>query len=253
MIIKRLRLNNFRQFKGETIVDFSCDKDKNVTVILGDNTYGKTTLLQAFNWCFYEKAILPNKEVLINYDVYDEMNAGDFAFVEVEVTLIHGGKEQIISRKQKYKKVNDKIFSEEPKLSICNKSVDGQIEVLPAGYNNQNIIDQILPENLSGYFFFDTERVGTISESRDLTEAVKGLLGLKNLSEAKKHLGNRQAKTTVIGGFYASMDVSGDQRAELALQNINSARENIDALDSQIDNYQKELSIYNSRKDKLSI
>ena len=46
MLIKTLRMENFRQFRGTTKVDFSCDPDKNVTIILGDNTFGKTTLLQ---------------------------------------------------------------------------------------------------------------------------------------------------------------------------------------------------------------
>ena len=52
MLIKTLRMENFRQFKGTTSVSFSVDPKQNVTVILGDNTFGKTTLLQAFNWCF---------------------------------------------------------------------------------------------------------------------------------------------------------------------------------------------------------
>ena len=57
MLIKSLKMQNFRQFKGITAVDFSCDPEQNVTIILGDNTFGKTTLLQAFNWCFYETVI----------------------------------------------------------------------------------------------------------------------------------------------------------------------------------------------------
>ncbi len=41
MLIKTLRMENFRQFRGTTKVDFSCDPNKNVTIILGDNTFGK--------------------------------------------------------------------------------------------------------------------------------------------------------------------------------------------------------------------
>ena len=35
MLIKTLRMENFRQFRGTTKVDFSCDPNKNVTIILG--------------------------------------------------------------------------------------------------------------------------------------------------------------------------------------------------------------------------
>lgn len=52
MIIKSIALNNFRQYKGaQAPILFSTDKEKNVTVILGVNTSGKTTLIQAFEWC----------------------------------------------------------------------------------------------------------------------------------------------------------------------------------------------------------
>lgn len=64
MLLKTLRMMNFRQYKGETNVTFAFEKDKNVTIILGDNTFGKTTLLQAFNWCFYKVALLPNASPL---------------------------------------------------------------------------------------------------------------------------------------------------------------------------------------------
>ena len=58
MLLKALRMKNFRQFKGETNVTFACNKEQNVTIILGNNTFGKTTLLQAFNWCFYKMVII---------------------------------------------------------------------------------------------------------------------------------------------------------------------------------------------------
>lgn len=41
MLIKQIALKNFRQYKDLQVVEFSCDKEKNVTVILGDNTSGK--------------------------------------------------------------------------------------------------------------------------------------------------------------------------------------------------------------------
>ena len=77
MLIKTLRMENFRQFRGTTKVDFSCDPNKNVTIILGDNTFGKTTLLQAFNWCFYGKVNFDQRpDFLLNYELSEEMRNG---------------------------------------------------------------------------------------------------------------------------------------------------------------------------------
>ena len=84
MLIKTLRMENFRQFRGTTKVDFSCDPNKNVTIILGDNTFGKTTLLQAFNWCFYGKVNFDQRpDFLLNYELSEEMRNGEQQIVEV--------------------------------------------------------------------------------------------------------------------------------------------------------------------------
>ena len=84
MLIKTLKMENFRQFRGKTKVDFSLDPEKNVTIILGDNTFGKTTLLQAFNWCFYGKVNFDQRpDFLLNYEVSEEMRNGDQQKVEV--------------------------------------------------------------------------------------------------------------------------------------------------------------------------
>ena len=49
----KLRMLNFMRYKGENSLDFSRDDRKNVTVVLGDNTVGKTTLAQAFRWVLW--------------------------------------------------------------------------------------------------------------------------------------------------------------------------------------------------------
>ena len=95
MLIKNIRLKNFRQFKGDQVLEFACDPDKNVTVMLGENTFGKTTILQAFNWCLYDIAEFPkdsNPDFLLNLEVADE-SAGvqQKVDVEVEIELEHKG------------------------------------------------------------------------------------------------------------------------------------------------------------------
>ena len=50
MIIKKLEMFNFRQYIGYQSVDFSTDPHKNVTVLIGVNTSGKTTIVRAFVW-----------------------------------------------------------------------------------------------------------------------------------------------------------------------------------------------------------
>ena len=106
MLIKCITLHNFRQFKGKQKLVFSNDPKKNVTVLLGDNTFGKTTILQAFNWCLYGIADFPkdsNPDFLLNLEVSNELaGVQQKSEVYVEVILEHKGMEYIILRKQPY-------------------------------------------------------------------------------------------------------------------------------------------------------
>lgn len=53
MLLESIKLENFRQFRNESI-DFAQGQDgKNVTIIIGENGTGKTTFAQAFFWCMY--------------------------------------------------------------------------------------------------------------------------------------------------------------------------------------------------------
>ena len=205
MLIKSITLNNFRQFKGKQTLEFSIDAEKNVTVLLGDNTFGKTTILQAFNWCLYGVADFPkdsNPDFLLNLEVANEQ-AGieQKCEVYVELVLEHKNTEYVVLRKQAYV---DRAYgnwnSLNSQLTVSYKE-NGITKQIREG-EERNIINGILPQSLSGYFFFDTERVSDISTRKDLSEAVKGLLGLAAVGNARKHLGARTLKATAIGQWY---------------------------------------------------
>lgn len=252
MLIKTLRMENFRQFKGTTKIDFSCDQEKNVTIILGDNTFGKTTLLQAFNWCFYGKVMFDqNPDFLLNYEVSEEMCDGEQKIVEVEITVLHDSTEYVITRTQRYNCRGQSVRGEGvPNAKISYKQPDGQTEsVKPAQINN--VINNILPEDLSTYFFFDTERVNSISTRKDVADAVKDLLGLSIMDTAIKHLGDRAKKTTVIGKLYASMDLDGDSKAKGALNKIQTAEARRKAISEQLTDCDSQISQYEVRKEQL--
>lgn len=252
MLIKTLRMENFRQFRGTTKVDFSCDPEKNVTIILGDNTFGKTTLLQAFNWCFYNKVNFDqHPDFLLNYELSEEMRNGEQQIVEVEITVLHDGTEYVITRTQRYTCANGNVRGESvPNIKVSYKQEDGQTESVKAAQVD-NVINNILPEDLSTYFFFDTERVSSISTRKDVAKAVKGLLGLSIMDSAIKHLGDQAKRATVIGKLYGSMDLDGDAKAQEALNRIQTAEEKRNAIAGQLEDCASQISQYDARKEQL--
>ena len=249
MLIKTLRLENFRQFKGVTQINFSCDADKNVTVILGNNTYGKTTLLQAFNWCLYGEVNFDNDKDLLNSELAARMKNGEREIVSVEISLLHGNTEYIVTRTQRYNCGGGKVRGEViPTIAVSRKDDDGQTKSIDSERKMSELINSWLPKDLSTYFFFDTERISTVSQRRDIADAVKNFLGLSALENTLRHLGDRSLKSTVIGKIYAGMDSDGDAEAQKALNSAQTARERRVAVAEQLEECKDQIARYEERK-----
>ena len=152
MLIKSLYYKNFRQFKGEKTIEFSCDPKKNVTIILGNNTFGKTTLLQMFNWCFYNRAIFnDNPNFLLNLELKSQMYNGDSNEVMVEILLIHEGREYTINRRQEYLKTNGNVTAKTSQLKVSYKDLStGKTNYIEKDQDMQSVINLIEPNSAAG-------------------------------------------------------------------------------------------------------
>lgn len=251
MLLKSIKLNNFRQFKGEQMITLSCASTKNVTVILGDNTSGKTTLVQAFNWALYGSAAFLTKEFLLNMEVAKDIRLNETASVDIEICLTHDNVDYIITRTQGYTCTSRGVIPNQSHVKVSYKQADGQIETIRA-VAVDSTIRKILPFELSSYFFFDGERIGSISSKQDVTESVKGLLGLSELYNAMKHL-SPNSRTSVIGKLKDSMDIKGNQKAEEAYKRMNSEISRREALLEQLNNAKSEITHYELRKERLEL
>lgn len=253
MIIKSITLNNFRQYKGEQPpILFSTDKEKNVTVILGKNTSGKTTLIQAFKWCLYDAAAtnFKTREVM-NVEVAKSMDLYSTQEVFVEIVLLHEGKEFTIRRSQKVTKNDiDKLKIERSVLQVQYKEDNGEQQAIPT-YECVNIINKILPEALSDYFFFDGERISDINNRGDVVAAVRGLMGLDVVSEAKDRLDPTRA-ASVTAKLSKELDVGNDERNNRLKTDLTDSLSKLEALKIRRNEAKEEIEYYERRKEELS-
>ncbi|WP_020375126.1 AAA family ATPase [Sulfobacillus thermosulfidooxidans] len=250
MLLRTIKLNNFRQYKGVQVVKFADDPVRNVTVIIGINTSGKTTFVQAFHWALYGKTEgFKTKDILLNKEVANAMNINDEAVVEVEVTLVHDEREYTIFRSQKYRcDLKGDIRPDGARAKLSYKEATGNTVVV---HDIDNTINEILPKELADYFFFDGERIETIgSKKQEITSAVKRLLGLSLLDNARQHLDPNRTRS-VIAKFHRSMDLQGDVRAQSALSAMERAQEQLEVLKQELIQIDKDLAYYNDEKDRL--
>lgn len=256
MIIHSLEMVNFRQFIGEQKINFSTDPTRNVTVLIGVNTSGKTTLIRAFEWCLYGNNGFEDK-VLLNSDVRKNMHLGDTQTTSVAVEFDHNGKVYTLTRSFSYT-CNDRRTNSDGEVTVDLNSKpdetvtleylqnDGQTKTQIDRSNIAESIDRVLPKDLSDYFFFGGERISGIANRTDLSKAVRGLMRLDVLENAKTHLASVNKK------FNGMIDTTGNEAAERARNGVKTYREKQRVYEEQLDNAGKEMEYWKKKEDELN-
>jgi DNA sulfur modification protein DndD len=239
MLLKSLKLKDFRQFKGEQTIDFATDSFKNVTIILGDTGSGKTTLAQAFTWCLYGKTDFVDP-ILLCKATSQNMLPGQEETVRVELSLTHSGTDYVIISEQRYKKNHIGIQTVgQRKFAIAYKGRDGQQEFVPDLQTDLRM-KEILPPELSKYFFFDGERIGNMSKelsrgrSREFAEAVRSLLGLSAFIAAMHHLKGKGTSKSVLRSYDDKYDARTDSRISEYTQKIRNYNFELERIDTRL-------------------
>ena len=239
MLLKSLKLKDFRQFKGEQLIEFATDSRKNVTIILGENGSGKTSLAQAFTWCLYGKTDFDDP-ILLCKATSQLMLPGQEETVRAELSFIHSGTDYTVISEQRYKKNLNSVQSiGQRKFAIAYKSKDGQQEFVP-DLQSELRMKEILPSELSKYFFFDGERIGNMSKelrkgkSREFAEAVRSLLGLSAFTAAMYHLKGQGTSKSVLRSYDDKYDTAADSRIAEYTQKINQYNTEIERIDSRL-------------------
>ena len=187
MLIRKITLRNFRNFKNCEL-ELSCDSEKNFTIILGQNTYGKTTLVKSFIWCLYRINLFEDK-VLLNSDVADYLRPGATETAKVEVELEHKGFSYKITTKEVYSRNSSGNISVYTKAYSSVVKIDGENAIPIPSSRVEEEIESILRPELKEYFFFDgeTNSIESVSTKKNLTSAVTNILGLNHVEMIKDY------------------------------------------------------------------
>lgn len=255
MKFERITMYNFMRYKGENKIDFSCEKQKNVTLVLGDNTVGKTTIAQAFRWCLYgavltERGKRQEDYQLLNTDVLSLMDADSKGKVWVELIASDEEKRYIIRREVIYTRAYPSMTAEEfqKKHSMYISDVHSMESLVEVDERKvDELINELFPKNLSHYFLFDGERWNNISVNgvrENIKDSVHILTGLSAYQAAMRHLKD-MGTYSVISKFKKKITGSGNLYDNLEEEErkyerkIESCKKEIETIEINLSNYKK--------------
>ncbi len=167
MQIRRVRLNNFRQFWGTQELIFPVEGKKNVTLIHAENGFGKTSILNAVLWCLF-KEVTPKFELpddIVNYEALKEGN--NTSRVEVEFEF----------EKSLYLVQRGYVAESKKAPLTAYRIVSGSHAQLPAP---ETFVSSVVPQEMAKYFFFDGEAAESFAAARNykgIATAIRTILG----------------------------------------------------------------------------
>lgn len=253
MLLQSIKLENFRQFRNESIDFADGSNGKNVTIIIGENGTGKTTFAQAFFWCLYGETEFSDKNML-NKVAASELRPGQEAKVQVVLKLKHGDVDYTLIREQIYRKDNsNRIKPDNTVFDIAKKDTTGNTSYIKKSACESEV-KGILPKELSRYFFFDGERIEKMSKdisngkkAADFADAVKGLLGLNGMYSAIQHF-NPRIRTSVISSYESSYNSQSNAKIKEYTDVINRCNSEIEQIDARIEELDSEIETANARQ-----
>ena len=191
MIVKSMTIENFRPYKGPVSIEFARG-EKNVTIIQGRNDAGKTSFINAFTWCLYDKEPFRDEgiEGRCNQLALDKVNIKDEVDVKVEMIMEDSsGRNVRIIRKQTFIKTSDIASRSKGNSVLIIYRDDGLNKVKIK--NPDKYLKNNLPESLQEYFMFTGERL-TQFFKKDQELVKKGVYTLYQLDLLENI--NNQAK-----------------------------------------------------------
>ena len=119
MIIKNITIENFRSYYKESSIDIG----NGLTLIIGSNGDGKTTLFEAVEWLFDTVGSLPKADnKYISKKRISELMDSESDYVRVSMTFVNDGSERLIQKSFKFTKSLD------GEISTSNFSYDLYIQ-----------------------------------------------------------------------------------------------------------------------------
>lgn len=212
--IQTIRLHNWKCYQDETI-RFEATDNGNIWIVFGQNGFGKTSLLEAIQWCLYGADAVSSAELVTRFNRAAVRNEPR-TYLSVHLVFDASGRIYNVSRtaRRNLRGTSATVSVEEPTVNI-----DGinQVDV-------RERIEQLLPRSCREFFFFDGVEIKRYAqrvqrdETRDSIERVLGIPELRNLrDDAERALGildERMTDAALSNEELTKVNISFNEKGE---------------------------------------
>lgn len=238
MQLHYIKLKNFRQFYGEQIIEFATKDGRNLTVIHAENGVGKTTVLNALLWTFYETttARFEHEDEILNF-VAEKEGA---TTASVSIRFEHEGEDYTVHRTWKSDggRATTKL--------IAQKVEGGVSKTIEAA---ETFIASVVPPEMARYFFFDGEHAEAFAGQRNqkvVAKAVKAMLGCEVADTAIADL-----KALALDFSREAGNIPGNEALERLNLERSRAEQTIIFNESQIESLKREVEAWEGQLEKV--
>lgn len=256
MILKKIVVENFRQFRGKQVVEFSSptDSNGNVTVIFGENGRGKTGLFRAIMFCLFGDRQLsqdgeaPSKELqLVNTSALHDSPHQPIT-TSVELEFMHKGNTYILSRSIRGLLDGDHILEEDGGKKLYLIESDGNTKSVPATEIDETI-DRILDRRVKDYFLFDGEKIerltrASVEQRREISIGIRNLLNVDALETAIKAVGR------ISKSLEKELANSSNEDLSRLLKHLGDNEDEQEKIEESLENLASEISLARIEIDK---
>lgn len=229
--LQSLRLNNWKCYQDEKI-EFNLDTEQHIWIVFGQNGFGKTSILEAIQWCLYGSDALDHSELL---NCFNRIAIKKKPNLELAIQLKFECKGDIydISRTAK-RAVRGTTYSAIPE----------EATVLKNGIDKPDVREQIealLPRSCKEFFFFDGVEIKRYAQrlhTKETLEAIERILGIPELRNLRDDA--KRARATLEKSLHDATSTN---------ESLNQVRINLANIEYEIETKDNQLQIANEEHD----
>ena len=197
MILKEIKITNFRQFYGEQDPIVFSEGEKNITIIFGENGDGKTGIFRALMFGLFGTKYLSQDndkdEIHLVNMIKLKENEGSPVSALVSIKIEHNSETWILDREVIGIQYGDKIEERIDKCKIELNKIDINGNYSPTPITDtekiREVINNIIDEKIKDFFLFDGEKIETLAKTNkqvktEIKEAIIKLLQIDKVSTA---------------------------------------------------------------------